>query len=188
MSKGAPGRLEVVRQYVNSLDLEDGTDALATPEALVTWLAEHELLPGGEPAAATAADLRRAVAVREALRDLLLAQHDDGDPPQSAVATLEETARRSRVELRFEPDGSVGVSPCRSGVDGAIGRLLAIVAAAQADGTWSRLKACPWDTCRWAFYDHSRNRSAVWCNMAVCGNRAKVKAFRERHAAPSGPA
>ena len=186
MSKGAPGRLEVVRRFVNSVDFEDGTDELATPDALVAWLATRELLADGEPAAATAADLRRAVAVREALRDVLLAQHDDGDPPQAAVATLEETARRSRVELRFERDGSVGVAPCRAGVDGALGRLLAIIAAAQADGTWSRLKACPWDTCRWAFYDHSRNRSGVWCNMAVCGNRAKVKAFRERQAAQAG--
>src|SRR3712207_8580100 len=45
-----------------------------------------------------------------------------------------------------------------------------------------RLKACPWDSCQWAFYDQSRNRSGVWCNMAVCGNRAKVAAHRsEEH-------
>ena len=58
--------------------------------------------------------------------------------------------------------------------------MLAIVAAAQAEGTWERLKSCPATDCRWAFYDKSRNRSAVWCNMAVCGNRAKVRSYRER--------
>ena len=184
MSQEAPGRLETVRSYVNSVDLEDGTDELSSPDALVRWLGEHELLDDGEAATATAADLRRAVAVREALRDLLLAQHDDETlPPPDAVTTLKETARRSRVELCFRPDGSVTIEPCRPGVDGALGRLLGIVAEAQREGTWSRLKACPWDTCRWAFYDHSRNRSGVWCNMAVCGNRAKVKAFRERQTA-----
>ena len=184
MSQPAPGRLEVVRQYVNSLDFEDGTEELSSPETLVTWLDEHELLADGEAATASAADVRRAVAVREALRDVLLAQHDDETlPPPEAVQTLKDTARRSRVELCFQPDGSVAIEPCRPGVDGALGRLLAIIAQAQKEGTWSRLKACPWDTCRWAFYDHSRNRSGVWCNMAVCGNRAKVKAFRERQTA-----
>jgi predicted RNA-binding Zn ribbon-like protein len=34
--------------------------------------------------------------------------------------------------------------------------------------------------CQWLFYDRSRNRSAVWCQMAVCGNRIKTKAYRER--------
>ena len=36
------------------------------------------------------------------------------------------------------------------------------------------------EDCRWAFYDESRNRSATWCDMKVCGNRAKVRGFRER--------
>jgi predicted RNA-binding Zn ribbon-like protein len=61
-----------------------------------------------------------------------------------------------------------------------MGRLLAIVADAQEAGTWPRLKACLADDCQWAFYDLSRNRSAVWCDMRVCGNRAKVRGFRER--------
>jgi predicted RNA-binding Zn ribbon-like protein len=48
------------------------------------------------------------------------------------------------------------------------------------DGTWSRMKACRNDTCHWAFYDASRNRSGKWCSMAICGNRAKVANYRER--------
>jgi predicted RNA-binding Zn ribbon-like protein len=43
-----------------------------------------------------------------------------------------------------------------------------------------RLKVCPADDCQSAFYDTSRNRSAVWCDMAVCGNRQKVRTFRAR--------
>jgi predicted RNA-binding Zn ribbon-like protein len=54
------------------------------------------------------------------------------------------------------------------------------VAAAAADGTWERAKACRADDCRWAFYDQSRNRSARWCDMAVCGNRTKVRAYRAK--------
>jgi predicted RNA-binding Zn ribbon-like protein len=48
------------------------------------------------------------------------------------------------------------------------------------DGSWPRLKACAADNCQWAFYDHSRNHSRVWCSMDVCGNREKVRSYRER--------
>jgi predicted RNA-binding Zn ribbon-like protein len=51
---------------------------------------------------------------------------------------------------------------------------------AQADGTWPRLKACPADACGWAFYDRSRNHSRTWCDMSVCGNRAKARSYRAR--------
>jgi predicted RNA-binding Zn ribbon-like protein len=42
------------------------------------------------------------------------------------------------------------------------------------------VKICPAADCRWAFFDHSRNRSRTWCSMRVCGNREKARAWRER--------
>lgn len=178
MSQEAPGRLEVVRLFINTVDLESPEkDDLASPEALVAWLGERDLLDG---AAATGADLRRAIELREALRELLLANHEDHDADPDAVAAVDAAAARAKLGLRFAPAGAAHVEAAAGGVDGALGELLAIVAAAQADGAWDRLKACPWSTCKWAFYDHSRNRSGVWCNMAVCGNRAKAQAFRAR--------
>jgi predicted RNA-binding Zn ribbon-like protein len=179
VSQEAPGRLEVVRAFVNSRDLEEGSEQLDSPAALSAWLAERELL-GDEPVRVSGADLERAIALREGLRELLLAHHGGHEADASAAPIVEEAARRARLEVRFAPDGVARLEPARGGVDGALGRLLAIVAAAQADGKWERLKACPWETCHWAFYDHSRNRSGVWCNMAVCGNRAKAQAFRQR--------
>ena len=176
----APGDLEVLRDFVNTLDVEDGSDDVAAPEALAAWLGGRGLL---EPdARVTRGDVARATALREAIREVLLGHHGDYEPDPAALETLEATARRARLEVRFAPDGTARPEPARAGVDGALGRMLAIVAAAQAEGTWQRLKACPADTCRWAFYDRSRNRSAVWCNMAICGNRAKVRSYRERHA------
>ncbi len=129
--------------------------------------------------------MRHAVALREALRAHLFAHH--GDPLDPAAAqVLDDAACRARLTLRFTGDGETAYEPAASGVDGALGRLLAIVKAAIDDGTWQRLKACPADTCQWAFYDASRNRSAVWCDMRVCGNRAKVRGYRERHAGHAG--
>ena len=77
--------------------------------------------------------------------------------------------------------GHAGLEPLGAGIAAPLGQLLAIVVAAQADGSWSRMKACQADDCRSAFYDGSRNRSRTWCSMRVCGNRAKARAYRARH-------
>ena len=77
--------------------------------------------------------------------------------------------------MRFDPDGTARLEG-----DGLVASLLAIIARAQADGTWSRMKACRADDCRWAFYDRSRNRSRTWCSMSECGNRAKARSYRAR--------
>jgi predicted RNA-binding Zn ribbon-like protein len=101
-----------------------------------------------------------------------------------APGVLDAAARRAKLGVRFGVDGAVRTEAEAGGVAGALGRLLAIVAAAQDDGTWTRLKACLADDCQWGFYDRSRNRSAVWCDMRVCGNRQKVRSYRERHHRP----
>jgi len=185
MSKPAPGELELVRSFVNTWDEDDQEETLASPAALRDWLAERDLLPVGEPASAD--DLRHAVELRDALRAHLRANHGEPLDPAASV-TLEHAARRAQLSVRFDAAaGGARVEPLASGVDGALGRVLGRVAAAMEDGTWRRLKVCPADDCQWAFYDTSRNRSAVWCDMAVCGNRHKVREFRRRRDASSQP-
>jgi predicted RNA-binding Zn ribbon-like protein len=174
----APGALEAVRSFVNTWDEERGADALATPAALAAFL---------EVGDATAAELRHAVALREALR-AILAHHGGTALDPAAPAVLQAAAHRARLRVAFDDHGRAAPAAAAPGVDGALGRLLAVVAAAQADGTWERLKTCPAGDCRWAFYDRSRNRSSVWCDMQVCGNRAKARAFRARGGAGPGPA
>ena len=87
------------------------------------------------------------------------------------------------------PTGTPTLAVAGSGTSAVIGPLVAIAYEAMAAGTWSRLKACPADDCHWAFYDHSKNHSGTWCAMGVCGNRAKVRAYRERRkgAKPTSP-
>ncbi len=177
MSNPAPGTLELVRSFVNTYEAETGEETLSSPAALRGWLAERGLLAEG--ARVGDADLRRAVELREALRSVLLSHH--GEPLDPAVpALLDDAARRARLEVRFTPDGGAAVAPRAEGPDAALGALLAIVHDAMREGTWARLKVCPADDCRWAFYDRSRNRSAVWCDMKVCGNRHKVREYRAR--------
>ncbi|HWE32804.1 MAG TPA: CGNR zinc finger domain-containing protein [Solirubrobacteraceae bacterium] len=172
----APGELERVREFVNSADIEAGTDELSSPAALGSWLATRGLRPGG----ATREDLRRAIELREALREVLLAHTNRLAVPAQASAALNQAAQRARLQLRFDEQAAAVLEPEASGVTGALGRLLAIVSGAIADGSWERLKACREHSCEWAFYDHTKNRSGAWCTMDVCGNRAKARAYRER--------
>ncbi len=180
--QSAPGRLELVRRFVNTRDVEDGTDELASAAAARAWLADRGLPGSGE---LTLADTRRLAAVREALRELLLANNSGESPPPAALAALNEQSAEAAIGLRFDRDGADLVTNC-DGVDSTIAALLAIVHESMRDRSWSRLKVCPADDCLWAFFDHSRNRSGIWCEMGVCGNRAKARAYRERRAAAAG--
>ena len=178
----APGDLAVVQAFVNTLDSDDGFqqfELLNQPADLERWLRDRGLIERG--ARLGPADLRRAIELRQALRALLLANNGAPLDP-GAVDALNGAAGRAHSSFRFDDAGSAELVPAARGLDGAIARLLAFVAAAMADGTWRRLKACRNPTCEWAFYDRSRNRSSRWCTMSECGNRAKARAFRERHA------
>jgi predicted RNA-binding Zn ribbon-like protein len=177
MPQPAPDELALIEAFVNTVDLEDGEEALSIPAELSDWLAQHGLAEPGEILSHD--DLAAAIAVREALRALLLA-NNGGELDPAAPATLTAAADRARLTVAVDAHGQARVEPRATGIGRAFGRLLGIVAHAQADGTWERLKACPWHTCHVAFYDHSRNRSRTWCSMAVCGNRAKAQSYRRR--------
>ena len=176
----APGRLEQVREFVNTLDLNPGLEELREPHDLRDWLIAHGLAPND--LRVSRAELRRAIELREALRAILVSHTDGGHAPADACQTLDACAERARVRLHFDDQGGACVHSAAAGVDGALGRLLSIVHDAIADGSWSRLKACRDHTCAWAFYDHTKNRSGAWCTMETCGNRAKARSYRGRRA------
>jgi predicted RNA-binding Zn ribbon-like protein len=177
-TQAAPGELERVRDFVNTLDVESGADELSSPEALRVWLHGRGLSPGRS---ATRADLVAARRLREAIRALLL-ENNGLSVRKEAALTLNRAAARAGVSLRFDSGGRVRLEPAARGIDSALGRLVAVAASAMVDGTWARLKACRADDCHWAFYDHARNHSRHWCSMAVCGNRTKARTYRQRHA------
>jgi predicted RNA-binding Zn ribbon-like protein len=163
LPKAAPGRLRLVQQFVNTTDHEHSRELLTTPSALAGWLTAE----GFEVRSVGPAALRRAHAVRDGLRELVITGR--------AGAALEAAADRASLTLDLE----AGELRARaSGVDGALGTILAAVYDALHDGSWERFKACR--NCGWAFWDESRNRSAAWCSMQLCGNRLKVRRHREK--------
>jgi predicted RNA-binding Zn ribbon-like protein len=177
----APGRLALVQAFINThYDLEEvhGAEVFSSVGALGSWLRRAGLLDGdsrlGEP------DLTRARALREGLRALAQAGSGPGRATVLARERVNAVAAGGRLEVRFTAEGPRLIGTPDAGLDSAVGSLLAIVAQAMTDGSWSRLKVCPGHHCGWAFYDHSRNRSGVWCSMSVCGGRQKARAHYRR--------
>src|SRR4051794_37092952 len=162
--------------------MQDGIDEYATVDGTMKWLRNAGLLGARERV--DERDRRAAVELRDALRVLMLANHDHqdvgGDDVWAAFAVLERAGRRAELEVRFSGAFDAKLEPRAKGVDGALGRVVAIVHGAMRDGSWARMKACRMDDCRWAFYDHSRNRSGAWCQMDTCGTQAKMRTYRQR--------
>ena len=172
ISASTPPHARLVIEAANSYDVEDASDAWATPAQLARWLDEHTGLKGRIPASAvTAEDHEAAVRVRDRLRIVILERRDP---------TFGTAARQFPLHVGFD-EGAPTLVPVGSGVAGGVARILAAVAQSSFDGSWERIKICPADDCRVAFYDESRNRSRAWCSMEVCGNRTKTRVYRARH-------
>jgi predicted RNA-binding Zn ribbon-like protein len=178
VSTAAPGRLEIVRKFVNTLDIEAGTDAIDDAAGLHRWLTGAALIGRTEPVGS--ADLRRARELREALRAAAAANHDRTPLPPEVTAVLDDAADRADLTLSVTPDRRWRAKVRVGGVAGALGELVVAMSEAMTDGTWPRLRVCASDACRWAFYDHSRAGTGRWCSMRLCGNRAKQEAWRSR--------
>jgi predicted RNA-binding Zn ribbon-like protein len=179
----APGGLRVIQQFINSLDIEAGTEELSSPKALSAWLHEHGLTP--RRARLTTDDLTRARDFRELLRALVLA-HNGFAIDHKMIRAFDRQLADVALVARLEVPGTLQIEGSSSGLDGALGRMVGIVYAEMHTGRWDRLKACARDVCRWAFYDQSRNRAGTWCSMAVCGARTKSGTYyRRRHPEPS---
>jgi predicted RNA-binding Zn ribbon-like protein len=174
----APGRLEQVREFVNTADLEAGRDDLVSAATLTGWLIDRGFASRG--VRASRADLARALELREAIRALLLANGAGTPSSSEARRVIDRTATRAGLRPCLRADGTSVLEPDAAGIDGALGRVVAVIHAAAAEGSWKRLKACRDDDCRWAFYDHTKNHSGAWCTMGVCGNRAKARTYRAR--------
>jgi predicted RNA-binding Zn ribbon-like protein len=111
--------------------------------------------------------------LREAVRTLLRANNGVAVDVAGPSAVLARAARAADLRVGFAAGTLVFEST---------DQILAALAQAMTDGSWSRLKACRSDTCQFAFVDTARNRSRQWCDMAICGNREKARRFRSRRA------
>ena len=178
--KIAPEPLIAVQGFANTYSFEDDEELLLDPETARRWLVESDL--AAPEIEIDDAGLARLVDWRRLIRELIEANHD-GEPNAAARAELARLAAEHPVGLVAGTDGTLGLDLAPpSSVGGVIAQMVGIVFQAQLESQWPRLKICAADDCRWTFYDRSRNRGGNWCQMGVCGNRAKNRAYRARHA------
>src|SRR5215207_2071323 len=176
----APGELALVQAFINTrwdLTAEGLGETLVNPAALHDWLEARGLV--GERDRLDPRDLDRALAIREGLRALAFANNQH-QLNVGAIDAMRQASQGAATQIRIEPHGPRFVPDADTPIGAAIGAIFAITARAMIDGTWQRFKACPGRHCGWAFYDHSRNQSARWCSMKVCGDREKARAYYQR--------
>jgi predicted RNA-binding Zn ribbon-like protein len=175
----APGELALVQSFLNTRwDLRrDRRETLDSGAALTAWLSARRLL--ADDWRLTRSDLARVLAVREGLRAITFS--NNGHPlDEDATEAMRRASDAASLRIRIEPGGPRFLVNTDAGLDGAIGALYGIVARAMADGSWQRLKACPGRNCGWVFYDRSRNQSARWCSMEICGAQEKARVYYRR--------
>jgi hypothetical protein len=149
---------DLLVDFLNTLDVEDGTDALDDAAAFDAWAAAHGV-GAGDPA--------EAKRVRDALRSVV-----DGDGDSASLPPVELVTACG--------DRSVGLT-ARTAAEAAVASSVIL----SIQGRIDRVKLCSADDCRWAFYDQSRNGSRTWCSMGVCGNRQKARSYRARQDPPA---
>ncbi|WP_245865688.1 CGNR zinc finger domain-containing protein [Prauserella marina] len=152
------GDVELVIEFLNTFDLEEGTDVLLTRHEWHAWAHDRHLTPDPLPEA-----MRLRAGLRAAIGDDTV--HIEERPGEQSAVPV------GIVLTEHGPDLTAST---------AAGAVFAAAARIAIRGDWRRFKICPAHTCRWAFFDNSRNRSRTWCSMAVCGNREKARAFRKR--------
>ena len=178
----APGLLEMLQCYANTLDVDPDSahDDLSDAAGLRKWLLEHGLI--GPRDRVTPADLKTGRELRDAIRELAYINH--GEPGSAEpLKVLDRIGAAADMRPRFVPDAPPVLEPQAKGVAGALGTLVSIAFASMSQGDWRRLKICRADDCAVVFYDYSKNQKKAWCSMKVCGNRTKVRRFREREKA-----
>jgi predicted RNA-binding Zn ribbon-like protein len=179
--KFAPVPLLAVQALANTFAFEPEEERLLDPGSAREWLVQSDLavpeVEVGEP------EFERLVRFRSAVRELIDANLT-GELDPGAARDFARFAEAHPPWLASPAPGALALdlSPADS-VEAFIGQIVGIVYQAQLTGQWERLKVCASDECRWAFYDTSRNRSGTWCQMEVCGNKMKNRAYRRRRRA-----
>jgi predicted RNA-binding Zn ribbon-like protein len=169
--------LERLIGFVNTNEPQIAQDLLCDPDQTRSWLVAHGL----EAGKLSHDDWAATVAFREGVR-AAAAANNGYDLDHDAVAALRQAIDRLGFTIRAGAAAGLEVA-ATTPAGRALAPLAGALMAAQADGTWTRVKACARDTCRWLFYDTTRNHSRTWCTSTTCGSREKARRYYRRQLA-----
>ena len=191
--------------FLNSVatPVDTPIDWLGDGEGLLGWLRQAQLVPEEVLLAtrerAIPGEIDRLAGQARALREWFrgFVRNHMGRPLREA--DLAELAPLNELLKRDESFGRIVAAPSGQSPAFALIRmrrwnspeaLLLPIAEAIArvvcDEDFSYVKACEGPTCTLLFADHTRGHARRWCSMALCGNRAKQAAHRNRRKAPLG--
>ena len=175
--RGFPSHQNHFREAANVVEWLRHAKALPVEEAdwLRTRVAERADL---------AADLlAQAIELREAIHDIGVALGHRARPPEAALASLSALHARCVAKAELAP----GALSCRwtwsvraSPVEAALGPIALAAVRLFTEGDFHRIRECGGHACGWLFYDRSKNNRRRWCEMEVCGNRAKQRRLAAR--------
>ena len=179
--------------FLNTSFAPDGTavETIGDGRALLAWMVEAGLLTGDEAAKLArragvraldqaAAEARR---LREKARAWLTRWRDGDRHWRDGLGGLNEAlARASYRREVVEADGAVRVveRPQLDRPDALLAPLAHAIAELVAQEQGSLVKSCAGSGCTLWFLDRTKTHKRLFCSAAVCGNRAKVAAFRKR--------
>lgn len=129
--------------------------------------------------------LNRAIELREALHAIGTAIAVHEPPPPVAVAELERAMLRAAQAGRLEWDGARftwGLIHGPNQLEMPLWPIIRSAGEVLLGAPLDRLKTCAGIHCGWLFLDSTRNGRRRWCEMEVCGSRAKMRRYRDRHA------
>ena len=177
--------------FVNTVDQRpspEPKELLPAYEDLLSWARQTGILTAREARDLRALARRRPKEARRALdrahglREALYRIFSTRSPGRAHLKELQ-----SFVPLAF---GSPEVRPGAeyplvfrndlSRLDGPLSPVVRSAVELLAGDQLSRVRQCAADECAWLFLDQSKNRSRQWCDMTVCGNRAKARRFYAR--------
>ena len=180
-----PAEVALLYEFLNSADLrsylEKGeqhvpSDELGTPARLEAWMSQRGLLTAGQTISPT--EHRRALELRSALRSFLQLPTDSRASSPECAESLNRVAQFYPLVVKVVQKGKPKLLPA-AGISG-LARVLAELFALADSGHLDRLKMCSSDQCHWVFFDRSKPGTRRWCSSLLCGNRQKIRDYRNR--------
>ena len=175
--RGFPSHENHFHEAANVVEWLRHAKALANEDA--DWLGQCV-----SKRADVAADLLvTAIELREAIHTIGAALGRHAKPPETRLASLSALHARCVAKAELKP----GALSCRwlwsvrlSPVEAALGPIALAAVRLFTEGDFHRIRECGGHACGWLFYDRSKNNRRRWCEMEVCGNRAKQRRLAAR--------
>jgi predicted RNA-binding Zn ribbon-like protein len=175
--RGFPSHQNHFREAANVVEWLRHAKALPVEE--VDWLGKRV----AERADLATDLLAKATELRAAIHDVGAALGRHAKPPEAALASLSALHARCVAKAELAP----GRSSCRwlwsvraAPVEAALGPIALAAVRLFTEGDFHRIRECGGHACGWLFYDRSKNNRRRWCEMEVCGNRAKQRRLAAR--------